>query len=407
MITKNAKVPQNKNYFYKILLLIAFITGFIFTSNISAQQEEQEIINYFQMEPLDDSLFIQIQMEIFIDPPDPKAEIIVDLREVTNQTVSIGGVLYPYLAFTPETRARIFTYPFKIDLSKGVTFSSVFTDVIDKIKLKKIVAPPTKYQISSTMNYINPFFQLLGGERFGFAIHRDIGVSIGTGTPYSGPLETSMILASFHLIGARVGFFTKLDEIFRVSKTDNIRNNLYVFYGVEVGYVIPFGNFLEISYTANLDDPGKVKSFEDIYQAVYDGNYETYEDKMAALDNEQPFVLRDSYLNWEFRYPVSILGSTRGKVYVAQYLDEWHTGFMGREMSLAGSTFDFRIDAMVGSKTRNNQVAIDLIVSKIFDMWASSAMAFGPSLVLTTLDDGSFGAAQVFANFRFKLGTSL
>jgi hypothetical protein len=76
-------------------------------------------------------------------------------------------------------------------------------------------------------------------------------------------------------------------------------------------------------------------------------------------------------------------------------------------MSLAGSTFDFRIDAMVGSKKRNNQVAIDLIVSKIFDMWASSAMAFGPSLVLTTLDDGSFGASQIFANFRFKLGTSL
>ena len=156
-----------------------------------------------------------------------------------------------------------------------------------------------------------------------------------------------------------------------------------------------------------MDEFGDTKSFEDIYQEVYDGNYDTYEDKMALLNNEQPFVLRDSYLNWEFRYPISILGSTRGKVYVAQYLDEWHTGFMGREMSLAGSTFDFRLDAMVGSKTRNNQIAVDLIVSKIFDLWASSAIAFGPSMVFTTLDDGSFGAAQVFANIRFKLGTSL
>ena len=45
----------------------------ISSENLLAQEEEP--INYFQMEPLDDSLFIHIQEALFIDPPDPKAEI--------------------------------------------------------------------------------------------------------------------------------------------------------------------------------------------------------------------------------------------------------------------------------------------------------------------------------------------
>ena len=73
---------KNKEILLIVLVFILSVAGKIY-----AQQEEP--IRYFQMEPLDDSLFIKIQQEIFIDPPDPKAEIIVDLRDPNNQTVSI------------------------------------------------------------------------------------------------------------------------------------------------------------------------------------------------------------------------------------------------------------------------------------------------------------------------------
>ena len=100
----------------KIFFSFLFIFIFLSVNHVLAQQEEP--ILYYQMEPLDDSLFIHIQQQVFIDPPDPKAEIIVDLRDPNNQTVSIKGTLYPFLAFKPETRAKIQTYPFKINLEE-------------------------------------------------------------------------------------------------------------------------------------------------------------------------------------------------------------------------------------------------------------------------------------------------
>ena len=156
-----------------MLLLVNFIPNYTF-----AQEEEEQIL-YFQMEPLDDSLFIHIQEQLFIDPPDPKAEIIADLRDPNNQTISIKGSLYPFLALSPELRARVITYPFKINLEEDIHYGSVFSRVIEKIKINKILDPPTKQQISSTMWYINPFFQLFGGERLGIPIKKDIGLSFG------------------------------------------------------------------------------------------------------------------------------------------------------------------------------------------------------------------------------------
>jgi len=69
-------------------LFLFFVTALIFSTGKSYCQQE-EPVKYYQMEPLDDSLFIHLQQEVFIDPPDPKAEIIVDLRDTNNSTVSI------------------------------------------------------------------------------------------------------------------------------------------------------------------------------------------------------------------------------------------------------------------------------------------------------------------------------
>lgn len=343
------------------------------------------------MEPLDDSLFIKIQEEVFIDPPDPKAEIIVDLRDANNQTVSIKGTLYPFLAFTPETRAKIITFPFKINLQETINMGSVFTRVVERMRFGKVFAPPTALQISSTLQYINPFFQIFGGERFGFAIRKDIGISIGSGTPYTGPLETNFVEANFHILGFFGGLFNSIDAMTDL-KDENNYNNLFATNGLQLGYVIPLGNFLQFSYTKVLEEASETEI--ERWHKYEEGNYKIK-------------IVKGSYINWEFRYPISVLASTRAKFYVARYLDEWHIGFTGRELSLAGSTFDFRFDAMPHSDVRQPQYILEALVQKIAEGYAFSAIAVGPSLIFSNTSSGNFGLISVFANLRLKVGTSL
>ena len=385
----------NMKYLKLILIVLTFLV--FGAGRLYAQLEEQ--VNYFQMEPLDDSLFIHIQQEVFIDPPDPKAEIIADLRDPNNQTLSIKGVIFPFLAFKPDTRAKIQVYPFKLNLGESINFGSVFTRVLDKIKIKKIVAPPSAYQISSTLQYINPFLQLFGGERFGFPIKSDIGLSFGLGTPYSGPLETNLIEANFHILGVTAGVFSSLDELTNLNIMSP-HNNLYGTGGYQIGYVLPFGNFLEVSYTNVFTQPTTAQI--DRYKMIIRNNG-------TSIDTIDPHVkiIDGASINWEFRYPISVLGSTRGKIYVGQYLHEWHIGYTGRELSLAGSTFDFRFDAMPHSDIREPEYVFDLLVQKIFDGWSFSAIAIGPTAILGYDAHNKFTFTSLFLNIRLKVGTSL
>ncbi len=370
----------------KSLIILIFI-ALLFSAKLFAQQEQP--IKYFQMEPLDDSLFIKIQKEVFINPPDPKAEIIVDLRDPNNQTVSIAGTLYPFLAFTPETRAKIETYPFKINLEETINYGSVFTRVIDRLDLKKIFAPPSYYQISSTLGYINPFIQLFGGERFGVPLKEDLGISVGLGTPYSGALQTDFVDGQVHLLGFYFGGYTHNDAFVNIRSSN--RNTLYASSGIEFGYVIPLGNFLELSY---LESSGHFDSTNTI--AYFPGK----------TGNGKVMFINGSYFNWELRYPFRLLGSTRGKVYIARYLDETHIGYTGREISMGGSTFDFSFDAMVESKIRNPQYVFNILIQKIAEGWGFSALALGPSFTLSKTSDGNLGVISIFFNMRLKVGTS-
>ena len=385
---------------YKILLLTPVLFfHFSLINGGKTYAQDQEPIRYYQMEPLDDSLFIHIQDQLFISPPDPKAEIIVDLRDPNNQTISIKGTLYPFLALKAETRALIITYPFKINLEETTNFTSVFTRVIEKIRLDKIAAPPSVFQISSSLYYINPFIQLLGGERFGVSLKSDAGISFGIETPYSGPLESNMVEANFHILGFHAGVFSNVDAITQIQ-TKNNHNNIYVTNGYQFGYVIPLGNFFEIGYLE------ASKKFTESQRATYIHNNAIVYGPDSTIKYSAYFVEGD-YLNFEIRYPVSIMGSTRGKFYGARYLDEWHVGFTGREMSLAGSTFDFRFDAMFDSPLRRNQIITEVLVQKIMDYWGFSAFALGPSVTLTTLNNGSYGISSIFFNVRVKVGSSL
>jgi hypothetical protein len=370
-----------------VLLTLVHLLGF---NSIFAQEEEEQI-RYYQMEPLDDSLFINIQTALFIDPPDPKAEI------------SIKSVLYPFLAVPPELRARIITYPFKLNLEEDINYGSVFTRVFQKIRINKVAQPPTKMQISPTLGYINPFFQLQGGERLGLSLKQDVGLSLGVGTPYSGALETNMMEVNFHILGVRAGIFSHIDAMIEAVKTQNHNNTIFS-EGFQINYVVPFGNFFEFGYfkaTSKISDDRRER-YLDVGEGTTVLNPDSSIKYQARIvDNEQ------SFLNWEFRYPLSVLGSTRGRVYVSQYLDEWHFGFALREASLAGSTFDISFDGMPGSKYREPQYNINLLVQKIMEGWGFSAFAIGPSASISRLDDGSIGFSKIFVNMRFKIGTSL
>ncbi len=234
---------------FSIILFILFIVLFTNVSLLYAQEDDEPIL-YYQMEPLDDSLFIKIQEEMFIDPPDPKAEIVVDIRDPNNQTISIKGVLYPFLALKPETRARIITYPFKLNLEETINYGSVFTRVIEKLRLSKVLNTPSVLQISPTLGYINPFIQVQGGERFGFPLKSDVGVSVGFGTPYSGVMETNFIEINFHILGFKGGIYRNADAFVEIKDFQN-HNNLFVTEGFQFSYVIPFGNFFEFGYTSS------------------------------------------------------------------------------------------------------------------------------------------------------------
>jgi hypothetical protein len=379
-----------KNILKILLLLLITLSSF---SLLHAQNEPGEKILYYQMEPLDDSLFIKIQQEVFITPPDPKAEIIVDLRDPNNQSVSIAGVLYPFLAFTPETRAKIITYPFKINLEEQINFGSVFTRVLSKIRIRKVLIPPTLYQISSTLGYINPFIQLYGGERFGVPIKNDIGLSFGIGTPYSGPLETNIVEADFHILGLYGGVLGPVDILSASANSFNY-NEIYITDGYQVGYVLPLGNFAEISYQRVISPI----THED---SLYFNRH-----NISSLDLKSK-ILNGSYYSWELRYPVSFFGSTRAKFYIARYLNEMHFGFTGRELTLAGSTFDFSMDYMSSSDVRQPELLLNLMVEKIAEDWGTSAFAIGPTLTVSNNLKGQFGAVSVFVNLRIKVGTSL
>ncbi|MCZ6704138.1 MAG: hypothetical protein O6940_14000 [Ignavibacteria bacterium] len=365
-------------------------------------QDEKEQVRYYQMETLDDSLFIKIQEELFIEPPDPKAEIIVDLRNENNQTITIKGTLYPLLAISSGVRARIVTYQFKLDLEEPIHYASVFTSVIKKIKLNKLINPPTKFQVSSTMQYINPFMQLFGGERFGWSLNNDVGFSFGIGTRYSGPLESNYVEIGFHLLGFYGGFIKHADG-FPELKSTQMHNNLYVNSGFRLSYVIPLGNFFELGYVELDDFTGS--------QAVHYTEKGAFKNSIVYNPDStikyQPYLAEGTFLTYELRYPLKVMGSTRGKFYIAKFLDEWHLGYTGRELSLAGSVFDFRFDAMVSSPVRQTQYVIDILIQKIFSFSAFSSIAVGPSGILGTSNDGSFGFTSIFVNIRFKMGTSL
>lgn len=115
-------------------------------------------------------------------------------------------------------------------------------------------------------------------------------------------------------------------------------------------------------------------------------------------------IIRGNYTNFELRYPFRTFGSTRSKLYLAKKFGEMHLGFIGREMRLAGSLFDIRMDATFGSNKRNFQFLFETMIANLGEGFSLSSFAIGPSFRLGKKNDDKFGFLTILINMRLKIG---
>jgi hypothetical protein len=362
----------------------------------------------------DDKKFREIQSVLGIEPPlgtitlcinltDPKLQMVTvgDENDPTSKSFSASQIPDSILSFMVQWRGIN-----KYNLSRtGYNYASVFIEAIKKVKFAEFLAPPKReIEIVNSVAYINQYLNFFGGDPLGIPIKRGFGFSFHAGTPYSGPLETDIIGGSFHMLGASVGITTRIKEFVqkrsagatkeeRESKFANYNNIFTPKLGLEVNYVLPFGNFFQVGYfstidTGDYDPPLQVKSNDT-------ANYRYMPNNVLT---------KGGYVNWEFRYPLRVFRSTRSKIYVAKYLGEVHAGFVGRELTLANSVFDVRINATFGSSKRNFQLLLEAYVSSIGEGFSLSSFAIGPSVRLTKSPDGSLGAVTILVNARLKIG---
>jgi hypothetical protein len=403
----------------KLVIMLLMATAILLQANFSFAQEENDndprTWKYFRINAraTDDSIFLKLQEELLIDPLLESYALTVNVLDPNpiNQTVVIGDETSPdalryswsQLSKSVQDGLLNWTGSNKENLNKRkLNYGSVFLDAIKKIRIKELIAPPQKKrEIVSTTAYINPYLQAFGGDPLGIPIKRGFGFSFYLGTPYTGPLETDKIGANFHLLGAKVGVSTRIKEFVmkhQAGTTQSESESTFMKYnnvftpklGLEASYVIPFGNFFEVGYYTVLDSG----DYDPPLQIRVEGD-------TTFMPNN--IVSNGSYFNWEFRYPFRTFGSTRAKIYVARYMGETHIGFIGREMRLAGSVFDVRINATLAG-TRNFQLLFETMIADIAEGFGQTAFAFGPSIRITKGPSGSMGVVTAMLNMRLKIG---
>jgi len=258
--------------------------------------------------------------------------------------------------------------------------------------------------LSSLDYYVNPYFQAFGGDPLGipFAYGSGVGMTVGFGTPYSGPMETDYISGGIHLALFNVSVTSHIKEfVLKYSSGTNQAiespnswlgnwNNLFTPHiGIDFAMEIPV---IRISYFATLD--------------TLDG----INDPPVIVFNEvtgEPMknnVVRGEYFNFEIRTPNLIFyNSTRAKFYFAKQFGEFHLGYTGREMKIDDFIFDFRMNATFSAK-RDFQLLTELYFDNIWPGFADKAFGFGPSIRFGNTPSNNFGIISAFINARIKVG---
>lgn len=407
----------------RFIYLLLFISALIFTFRGAYAQEEREddasTWKYFRIDARaqDDSVFVKIQEEMGVTPPFESYPLYVNTLDPNpaNHYIVIGDeasqdkTQVAWSTISPGVQKVLLAYrgANKVWLNKKkLNYGSVFLDAFKNVKFKEFISPPGRYrEIKSTTAYINPYLQIFGGEALGIPIKQSFGFSFFQGTPYTGPLECDMVGANFHLLGLSVGVSTRLKELARVRgaghEDEDVNtglqnyNNLFTpKLGLQVSYVFPLGNFLEFGYYTVLDSG----DYDPPRQVI---NRSTLDTVVVYMPNN---VLHNSYFNFEFRYPFRLFGSTRAKVYFARSFYESHIGLSGRELRVAGSVFDIRIDATLKGEKRNFQLLFETFISNIGEGFSLSSFALGPSIRLGKNPNGKFTVTNVMLNMRLKMG---
>ncbi len=410
---------KTKQFYSGNIFLFLLAISLFHCTNVYSQLERDDdprTWKYFRIlaRAQDDSVFIKLQDELNIDPKLESYILVVNTLDPSpiNQYVVIGDETSPdasrflWSDLTKDVQQALlnWTGSNKENLNKKkLNYASVFLDVLKNIKIKNAISPPGRERdILSTTAYINPYLQAFGGDPLGVPIKKSVGFSFQFGTNYSGPMETDMVGTAFHILGLSVGITTRIKEFVLkrgggdtslVIPSHNLSNYNNLFaptIGLEFSYVIPFGNFFELGFFSTIDS-GDVDPPQRVLNT-----------KTGALMPNN--VIRGNYTNFEFRYPFRTFGSTRSKLYFAQKFGEMHLGFLGREMRLAGSQFDVRMDATFASSKRNFQFLFETMISNLGEGFALSSFAIGPSFRLGTNNDDKFGFLTILLNMRFKIG---
>ena len=290
--------------------------------------------------------------------------------------------------------------PNKINLSAKTEIKKSESDVAKKF----VFAPVSNMgQLISSYNYINPYFQIAGGERFGFALKGHLGLSFGLGNKYSTFFESNEISAGIHFFGFSISYLSRINgmnshyiESGNKSTFPNQYNNIFAFKNaVEFKWNFPLGNFLEFGYITPVNNN------------KYGGNvlYDFYEngDSLKPLPDN---ILSGKYFNFELRYPFKFLGAGRTQFYTAYYLKEVNIGFFSRESKLHNIKFDTRLNFTI-TKIRNFQISFEALINSLGKIFDLKNFAIGPALRLTKLESGSFGIHTFFVNMRFKVNDYL
>lgn len=401
-------------------LIIAVCFNVKNTYSQEVREDDPKTFRYFKINANtdDDSVYVKIQDEMAVDPKLSSFTLIVNVSDAdpNNHYVVIGEetdptkIQVPWNNITKEVQQKLLNWsgPNKINLAqKRYNYISVFVDALKKVKIKEVIAPPKKEkEILSTTAYINPYLNFFGGEPLGIPLKKSFGFSFQLGTPYSGPFETDLVGANFHLLGAKIGVTTRIKELVRKrdagatsgekeSTFGNYNNIFSPKLGIQASYVLPFGNFFEVGFfsvvdSGDYDPPLKVRNN---YDTINNGRY------MPNL-----YIPTGSFFNFEFRYPIRTFGSTRAKIYIAKYFGNFHAGYTAREIRVAGSVFDVRMDYMFGNADRNWQFLWEAYVSNIAESFGLSSFALGPSIRLTKSPNSAFGLVTAMINARIKLG---
>jgi len=361
----------------------------------------------------DDPVFLELQKEMSVDPLCSSYILIVNVSDINpeNHYLVFGDEVdatslrasWKIISFKIQQKLLNWSAPNKSNLeSIKLTASTPFTNGISRVRSNELYSPVKLYrEVTGSLNYINPYFQIFGGERLGSSLKGSLGASFGIGTKYSGPFESDQISLGLNVIGLSVNYITRLEGLNTQTLNSkgegspfvNQYNNIFSPPNAwEINLVFPFGNFFEFGFYRPF---GENKIGGPARYSFYQNG-----DSSKAMPNN---IIEGNYFNCEFRYPFRFFSATRSQIYVAYYLKEVNIGFFTRESRLAGSVFDLRINYNISS-IRNNQLLFEFMASNIFAGFGMTSLAIGPSFRFTKLESGNFGMHTFFLNARFKLG---